>query len=142
MARTPRDVTEAELTVLCVLWDDGPSSVRQIAGRLRTGRQAVQTATVQKLLERLEAKGWVSRDRSGEVQLFAAEAGRDDLIGRRLQGIAEELCEGSLTPLINHLVRREKLSAADKQALRDFIDRLEEPARKRTEAKSNQRGRS
>lgn len=142
MARTPRDVTEAELAVLRVLWDQGASSVRQIVEQLRDGRQAVQTATVQKLLERLEAKGWVGRDRSGEVQRFFAAAGRDDLIGRRLQGIAEELCEGSLTPLLSHLVKREKLSAADKQALRDLIDQLAEPGKRKTESGQKPRGRS
>ena len=87
---------------------------------------------MQKLLERLERKRWVARDRSGPVQLFRATADRDDLIGRRLRGIAEELCEGSLAPLLSHLVQNERLSAADRKALRDLIDRLDEqPKRKR-----------
>jgi len=127
MARTPRDVTEAELAVLRALWDRGPASVRALADEL-----AAQAATVQKLLERLERKRWVARDRSGPVQLFRATADRDDLIGRRLRGIAEELCEGSLAPLLSHLVQNERLSAADRKALRDLIDRLDEqPKRKR-----------
>jgi predicted transcriptional regulator len=125
MARTPRDVTEAELTVLRVLWGHGPRSVREIVEILGRDGTAVLAATVQKLLERLEAKGWVARDRSGEVQRFRAEGGRDDLIGRRLQGIAEELCEGSLTPLLSHLVQRRKLTAADREALRQLIEELD-----------------
>jgi predicted transcriptional regulator len=87
----------------------------------------MQTATVTKLLERLEEKEWVGRDRSGEVQQFYARADRDDLIGRRLEGIAQELCEGSLTPLLSHLVNRERLSEADRQALRELVDRLDKP---------------
>jgi predicted transcriptional regulator len=133
MARTPRDVTDAELAVLRVLWDDGPRPVRGIADALAARGTPAQAATVQKLLERLEDKGWVARDRSGPVQLFRATADRDDLIGRRLRGIAEELCEGSMTPLLSHLVQSQKLSAADRKALRDLIDRLgESPRRKRT----------
>jgi len=128
MPRTPRDVTEAELAVLRILWDTGPQSVRGLADAL--GGHA---ATVQKLLERLEDKGWVDRDRSGPVQLFQAAADRDDLIGRRLRGIADELCEGSVSPLLSHLVQNERLSAADRKALRDLIDRLDDtPKRKRT----------
>ncbi len=127
MARTPRDVTDAELAVLRVLWDRGPASVRALADEL-----AAQAATVQKLLERLERKGWVARDRTGPVQLFRATADRDDLIGRRLRGIAEELCEGSLAPLLSHLVQNERLTPADRRALRDLIDRLDDsPRRKR-----------
>ena len=132
MARTPRDVTDAELAILRVLWDRGPASVRDIAEDLAARGSPAQAATVQKLLERLEGKRWVSRDRSGPVQRFRAAADRDDLIGRRLRGIADELCEGSLTPLLSHLVQNERLSAADRKALRDLIDGLAEaPRRKR-----------
>ena len=130
MARTARDVTEAELAVLRVLWDDGPRPVRGIADEFAARRSPAQVATVLKLLERLEEKGWVARDRSGPVQLFRATADRDDLIGRRLRGIAEELCEGSMTPLLSHLVQSEHLSAADRKALRDLIDRLGEKRKK------------
>src|SRR5947207_9148125 len=126
MPRTPRDVTEAELAILRVLWDEGPRSVRAIADALGGRRAPAQAATIQKLLERLEDKGWVERDRSGPVQTFRATADRDDLIGRRLRGIAEELCEGSLTPLLSHLVHNEKLSASDRRAIRELIEQLEE----------------
>jgi predicted transcriptional regulator len=133
MPRTPRDVTEAELAVLRVLWDRGPASVRAIADELAARGSPAQAATVQKLLERLEGKRWVARDRTGPVQLFRPAADRDHLIGRRLRGIADELCEGSVSPLLSHLVQNERLSAADRKALRDLIDRLDDtPKRKRT----------
>ncbi|HEY8503758.1 MAG TPA: BlaI/MecI/CopY family transcriptional regulator [Gemmataceae bacterium] len=125
MARTPRDVTNAELDVLQVLWDRGPSSVRQIVEALYPEGTAAQVATVQKLLERLEKnKGYVERDRSGPVQLFRATLGRDELIGRRLESIAKELCEGSLTPLLTHLVRDQRLTPEELRSLRELIDEL------------------
>lgn len=131
MPRTPRDVTEAELAILRVLWASGPQPVRAIADALTEAGSPAQAATVQKLLERLEEKGWVRRDRSGSVQLFEATADRDDLIGRRLRGIAEDLCQGSMTPLLSHLVQKRRLSAADRRLLREIIDRLDEsPKRK------------
>ena len=130
MARTPRDVTEAELAVLRVLWDRGSASVREIADELADRGSRAQAATVQKLLERLEAKRCVARDRTGPVQQFRATADRDDLIGRRLRGIAEELCEGSLTPLLSHLVQNERLGPADRKALRELIERLDESRRR------------
>ena len=133
MPRTPRDVTEAELAILRILWEEGPRTVRGIAAILADRRAPAQAATVQKLLERLEDKGWVHRDRSGPIQSFSATADRDDLIGRRLRGIAEELCEGSMTPLLSHLVQNERLTSADRRALRELIDRLEDvPKRRRS----------
>ena|SRR5579871_6257450 len=127
MARTPVDVTEAELGVLEVLWGTGPSTVREISEVLYPGGGASKHATVQKLLERLEKENrYVRRDRSGDVQRFIATIRREDLIGRRLENIAQSLCGGSLTPLLTHLVKSERLSPDELQSLRILIDELDE----------------
>jgi predicted transcriptional regulator len=128
MARTPQDVTEAELGVLQALWQRQPATVRQLTESLYPQGGQAQVATVQKLLERLEKKGCVRRDRSAAVQTFTAAMDRDELIGRRLQGIAEQLCGGSLTPLLTHLVQGDRLSPEDRQSLRELIEELERPA--------------
>ncbi len=124
MARTPQDVTDAELAVLQLLWDGGPATIRQLTDVLYPGGGAAQYGTVQKLLDRLEAKGCVRRDRTPAAHTFAAAIEREDLIGRRLQDMAEKLCGGSLTPLLTHLVRTRRLSARERQELRDLIDEL------------------
>ena len=127
MARTPQDVTDAELALLRQLWEAGPATIRQLADGLYPGGSTSQYATVQKLLERLEDKGYVRRDRRSNVHIFEPAIGRDDLIGRRLQNIAEKLCDGSLTPLLTHLVRANSLSAADRLSLRKLINDLDGP---------------
>jgi len=125
MARTPQDVTDAELAVLQVLWDGGPATIRRLTDVLYPAGGAAQYATVQKLLDRLEGKGFVRRDRTPPAHAFAAAVGREDLIGRRLQAVAEQLCGGSLTPLLTHLVKARRLSARERQDLRDLIDDLD-----------------
>ena len=72
MARPPQDVTDAELAVLEVLWDQGPSSRRRIADVLYPGGQPAHYTTVQKLLERLESKGHVACRTDTPVRTFAA----------------------------------------------------------------------
>jgi predicted transcriptional regulator len=131
MARTPRDVTDAELAVLQVLWDRGPATIRELTEALYPGGTAAQYATVQKLLDRLEAKGCVRRERTPGAHQFAAALGRGDLIGRRLQDVAEKLCGGSLTPLLTHLVRARRLSARERRELRELIDELDQPGKER-----------
>jgi BlaI family transcriptional regulator, penicillinase repressor len=125
MARTPRDVTERELAVLQALWDAGPTTIRRLTDALYPGGGTTHYATVQKLLDRLEAKGCVRRDRAGPAHMFTAAIGRDDLIGRRLRDMAEELCGGSLTPLLTHLMRTRRLTADERRELRSLIDDLE-----------------
>jgi BlaI family transcriptional regulator, penicillinase repressor len=125
MARTPQDVTERELAVLQALWDGGPATIRRLTDVLYPGGGAAQYATVQKLLDRLEAKGCVRRDRAGPAHTFSAALGRDELIGRRLRDVAEKLCGGSLTPLLTHLVRTKGLTANERRELRSLIAGLE-----------------
>ena len=131
MARTPEDVPPRELAVLQVLWEQGPATIRQITDKLYPDGRAAQYATVQKLLERLEAKQCVSRDRGPAVHVFTATLAREELIGRRLQSVAEKLCGGSWTPLLTHLVQSERLSATERQELRNLIDELEQPKPKK-----------
>src|SRR5262245_19162527 len=105
MPRTPQDVTDAELAVLQVLWEKGPCSRRQIAEALYAEVGPAPYATVQKLLERLEAKDCVARDDGSGTVTFRAVLGREELISRRLRDVADKLCGGSVTPLLMNLVR-------------------------------------
>jgi predicted transcriptional regulator len=131
MARTPQDVTDAELAVLQVLWDQGAATRRQITDVLYPGGGPAHYTTVQKLLERLEAKHFVSRQRGGSVRTFTAAIGREELISRRLRDVAEKLCGGSLTPLLINLVRTESLSERELRDLQDLINDLgRQPKRK------------
>lgn len=125
MARTARDVTDAELAVLNALWEKGPATIRHLTAEIYPGGVAAQYATVQKLLERLEAKDFVRRERNGAAHTFVASVAREDLIGRRLRDVAEKLCGGSLTPLLTHLVRARRLNNRERQELRALIEDLD-----------------
>src|SRR5437870_9520823 len=116
MRRPSENVTDTELTVLKALWELGPSTIRELTDVLYPGGGPAHYTTVQKLLERLEAKKYVVSDRSNPLVAFAASVSRDDLISRRLQDVAAKLCEGSVTPLLMNLVRVGKLSAGELQA--------------------------
>jgi predicted transcriptional regulator len=125
MNQRNRDVTEAELAVLQALWDGGPATIRQLVERVyqQTGNSVY--ATVQKLLDRLEAKRCVVRDRRGPVHVFRATIDRDELIGRRLRAVADSLCGGSLSPLLTHLVEERGLSDNERRELRTLIEKLD-----------------
>jgi BlaI family transcriptional regulator, penicillinase repressor len=135
MARTPQDVTDKELEILHVLWDEGPATIQQIVDRLYPGGGVSKYATVQKLLERLESDGCVVRERGGKAHTFAAAVEKDELIGRRLRSVAEKLCGGSVTPILTHLVRTRQLSARERAELRALIDEMDEKGRKKSDRK-------
>ncbi|EDL59711.1 BlaI/MecI/CopY family transcriptional regulator [Gimesia maris] len=124
MANKSRDVTEAELSVLQVLWCQGPLTIRGITEILEPQRVDAYYSTVKKLLERLETKGFVKREPAGIAFTYEATIDRDDLVGRRLQEVAETLCEGSLTPLLTQLAQHHDLSRKQQKVLMDLIDDL------------------
>ncbi len=125
MPRKPADFNDSELAVLAVLWKDGQATIRQITDEIYTRGTTGEYATVQKLLERMEAKGFVKRDRSTFAHTFTATVDRSALIGRGVQNLAEKLCDGSLTPLIIHLVEGTKLSPSDREMLLKLIEQAE-----------------
>ncbi len=128
MARGFRDVTETELAVLQVLWDLGPATVRQVAERLYPDGGPTAPPTVNKLLGRLESKRFVRRDKNGGVQTFAATVDRSAIVSARLRGVAETLCDGSMTSLVTHLVQTESLSKSDRKALRALVNEWDDVA--------------
>ena len=128
MPREPQDVTEAELAILQFLWASPRSSIRQITDALHgtepgrePGGDPAQYATVKKQLERMEAKGLVRRDRSLFVHLFTAAVDRQQLLGRRLQALAEKFCEGSFAPILSFLGTAKNLTPEERRALRALI---------------------
>jgi predicted transcriptional regulator len=123
---TPRgSITETELDVLKALWENGPGTVRVINERLRhQGRRWAYT-TVLTLLQRLEAKGYVISDKTGMAHVFRPAVTRDKLLRQRLKDLANQLCEGTATPLVLALVEGQRFTAEEISQFRQLLDQLE-----------------
>jgi predicted transcriptional regulator len=125
LVRARRNVTDAELEVLKLLWERGPSTIRQLTDQLYPHGGTAHYATVQKLLERLESKSHVRRRLDGRVNVYRATVDRQGLIADRLRETADRLCEGSLTPLLTQLVGSADLSRSEVARLRELVTRLD-----------------
>ena len=77
---------------------------------------------MQKLLQRLEDKGYVERDRELSVHLFSASISREAYASGQLESLAEKLTGGSLAPLITHLIEEKRISRAEINRLRRILD--------------------
>ena len=126
MVWTPHDITRTEMEVLRSLWRRGASTIRELTDALYPDGTQSHYATVQSLLDRLEKKGCVSRERSGRVNVFSATVKRADLIGRKLRETADSLCDGRLAPLLSHLVDGVQLSDGEMATLEKLVERLDQ----------------
>jgi predicted transcriptional regulator len=115
-------LTAAELSVMQLLWKEERLSAREVLDRLYPDSATSQHGTVQRLLQRLEDKGFVRRDRGAPVQQFSALVSHEDYVGAELESLAEQLTGGSLTPLVTHLVESRKFSKSELARLRRILD--------------------
>jgi predicted transcriptional regulator len=125
MARSAREITETELSLLNELWQRASATVQELTEALYGNTAPALLATVRKLLDRLEDEGCVTRDRTKWPHHYRAVLKREDLANKRLQEAADELYEGDLAPLLTHLVRSRKLTPEDREALRKLLDELD-----------------
>ena len=115
-------VTETELQILDCLWGQPEQSIRTLCEAIYGDTTPSRYATVQSLLDRLDKKGWVTRNRSGQKHLFRASRDRSDFIGQQIQSVADAVCDGSVAALLGQLAQSRSLSARDRKELRRLIE--------------------
>ncbi len=115
-------LTNAELTVMELLWESKQMTARQIREQLYGDSDKAQHGTVQRLLQSLEEKGFIDRDRSLGVHLFSAIVGREVYGGLQLESLADKLTGGSIAPLLTHLLDEKKIDKAEIKRLRKLLE--------------------
>ncbi len=123
---TSPHLANAELAVMEVLWDEDRATARAIRDRLYPDATKAQHGTVQRLLQRLEDKGFVTRDRTLPVHLFEAAISRESYASSQLESLADKLTGGSIAPLLTHLVENDRISERDIESLRRLLDKKRE----------------
>ena len=118
----PTTLANAELAVMELIWNHERLTARRLREELYPDAGKAQHGTVQRLLQRLEDKGFVARDRELSVHLFSAAISREAYAGGQLESLAEKLTGGSLAPMITHLIERKKISRAELKRLRELLD--------------------
>ena len=130
MAKDLPNVTDTELAILAELWCREPATIRELTDAIYEEGSPTQYATVQSLLDRLEFKKCVRRDRSAKAHLFEPLISRDEFIGGQLKALADRLCDGSVTPLMTNLIGIKRVTPEDLDALRAWVKELAKDQRK------------
>ena len=90
----PAALANAELSVMELLWDHGTMTARQVQDRLYGESDRSQHGTVQRLLQRLEDKDLVKREKTGAANSFSARISREEYAGSQLESLVERLTGG------------------------------------------------
>ena len=116
--------TDRELTILRILWDKGPSTVREVNEAMNEDRDTGYTTTL-KLMQIMAEKGLLIRDESQRQHIyrpaFTEERTQKQLVGDLL----ERAFSGSAEKLLVRALSAKKVSAKELARIRKMLDELE-----------------
>ena len=120
----PLRPTQAELSLLRVLWDRGPSTVRQVwEGLPESGRSGY--TTVLKLLQIMTGKGLVERDDSERAHVYRAASSQTDTQQQLVGDLMDRVFKGSPARLVMQALSSRPASARELAEIRKLLDTLE-----------------
>lgn len=124
-------LSDAEMEVLKVIWEfESGVTVRAIKETLEARGRVWAYTTVATLVQRLGVKGYTECISDEVPHVFRSTVSRDDLLERRLEDAANELCEGSATPLMLALVQGNRFTPEELDRFRALIDEARTRAKK------------
>ena len=123
MTRNAPRISDSELQILQMLWNESPLGATELADRLPAGRDWT-LATVKTLLSRLLTKGAITAEAEGRRYRYRPEIDRDSVASRQAQGLLDRLFGGRVSPLVAQLAEQQQITPDDLAELEALIRSL------------------
>ena len=117
--------TDAEIAILRILWERGPSTVRDVKEVLGQTRETGYT-TVLKFLQIMTEKGLVCRDESRHAHVYQARYPEEQTQRQMVDDLLERVFGGSAMKLVMQALSSRKASPEELAQIRELLDNLEE----------------
>ncbi len=121
--------SDLELQLLSVLWENGPSTVREVLSNLPDGKNRAYT-TILTVMQNLEKKGLVNRTSKGTAHVYHPTETQKETLRPVLAGLLQNVFRGRVSSVMQHLLEDTKVSDAELDEIRNLIDQ-----RKKTNTK-------
>ena len=121
MARSQPRPTDAELSILRVLWERGASTVRQVHEALAETRDTGYTTTL-KLMQIMADKGLVRRNETARTHIYSAIAGQEQTQRQLVQDLVDRAFGGSAAQLVLRALSADGTTDDELKAIRKLID--------------------
>lgn len=116
--------TETELDILSVLWELGPSTVRQVHTSLNKRRKTGYT-TVLKMMQIMTEKGLLTRDESQRSHIYKARYREESTQKQLVKDLVKRAFGGSTEKLVMQALATKKASPQQIAEIRKMLDELE-----------------
>jgi len=116
--------TKSELEILQVLWENGPSTVREVNNELLKQKDVNYTTTL-KLMQIMADKGILDRDESQMKHVYRVAEEEEKTKDHLLEKFVDSMYKGSASKLVMQLLGNKKTSPQELQAIKDLLNNLE-----------------
>lgn len=116
--------TKAELEILQVLWEHGPSTVRFVNDQLNLQREVNYTSTL-KLMQIMADKGILNRDESSMKHIYSVAEEEQKTKAYLLEKFVDSMYKGSVSKLVMQLLGNKKTSEKELDAIRELLKKME-----------------
>jgi BlaI family transcriptional regulator, penicillinase repressor len=115
-----REPSKLEMQVLSVLWQRGPSAVRDVLDAMPDGKSRAYT-TILTVMQVMEKKGLVSHTAQGNTHIYAAAISREQVAGPLLKDLVRHLFGGSRVTALQHLLQENEVSPGELDEIKQLI---------------------
>jgi BlaI family transcriptional regulator, penicillinase repressor len=120
----PAKPTDAELAVLRVLWERGPSTVREVWEQLGPP-QRIGYTTVLKIMQIMFEKGLLKRDETERSHVYEARLSQEYTQRQVVGHVLERAFAGSAAKLVMQALAAKKATPSELAEIRKLLDKIE-----------------
>lgn len=113
-------VSEAEKSVMDVLWQESPLSSLEVVEKLQS--QEWSEKTVKTFLNRLVKKGVVTFEKDGRRYLYSPAIEREEFLADESEGFLDKVFKGNMKELLATFVENKQLSQNELDYLKGLLD--------------------
>lgn len=118
--------TDSELSILQLLWANGPQTVRELNDRLNTtASKPIGYTTTLKFLQIMHEKGLVGSDKSSRTHVYSAAVAERDVQAGLVDRMVDKAFRGSATQLILRALGQAETNADELAAIKALIEQKE-----------------
>ncbi|GAA4460359.1 BlaI/MecI/CopY family transcriptional regulator [Nemorincola caseinilytica] len=127
MSETPKP-TESELEILNILWERGPSTVRDVHEVLEQSKEAGYTTTL-KLMQIMHDKKLLARDTGSKSHVYTANISQEKTQGQLVKKLIDSMFNGSASQLVMQALGNHKTNKKELDQIKKYLEEIEKKSK-------------